>query len=161
MNTPLFTHTRLPFKTLLDTWLVQFCFNMLYKSLPCIFTLRSWWWSSSVWPCPWPWQWLWPWWLWPWLLLPWELPPCECACLKAKMPTKFTTSPPTDTTWSEDTSREYQQISLPTEYRFWNSYLSFFLAKYSHFCIYIYSHSRSSVPPEIVLMNQLFEKWIH
>ena len=43
-----------------------------------------------------------------------------------------------------------------------SGYLSFFLAKYSHFCIYIYSHNRSSVSPEIVLMNQLlFEKWIH
>ena len=50
---------------------------------------------------------------------------------------------------------------IPNWIQVLNGYLSFFLAKFSHFCIYIYSHSRSSVPPEIVLMNQLFEIWIH
>lgn len=57
-------------------------------------------------PCP-PWEWPWPPWLcslweWPWCEWPWSLdeqllPPCEWAWLKAQIPTRLTSKPPTDT----------------------------------------------------------------
>lgn len=57
-------------------------------------------------PCPpweWPWPpwlcslWEWPWWEWPWSLDEQLLPPCEWAWLKAQIPTRLTSKPPTDT----------------------------------------------------------------
>lgn len=58
--------------------------------------------------CPWPpWEWPWPPWLcslweWPWCEWPWScdeqlLPPWEWAWLKAQIPTRLTSRPPTDT----------------------------------------------------------------
>lgn len=65
-------------------------------------------WECPCPPWPWlPWEWPWPPWLcslweWPWCEWPWSwdeqlLPPWEWAWLKAHIPTRFTSKPPTDT----------------------------------------------------------------